>query len=596
MGVTKVATATVDEQSRREAPQPAREAARRTASVVALATWLLGMLTVVSALLPPERGRLRVLMQWLPFEATASATGVAAALGVLLLYLAGGLRRRKRRAWAVAVVVTAVAAVTHLAKGLDVEESVASIAVLVLLLACRREFYAAADPIGRQLAVRRFVQLTGIGAVSGLLLLWSYGDRVVGRPSVLDRLKEVLLGLVGVAGPLRFTSDRAGDLVGAVLLGFGLLTALLTAYFALRSAQPADGLSAEDEQRLRELLDRHGERDSLGYFALRRDKSVVWSPTGKAAVAYRVLNGVLLASGDPIGDPEAWPGAIEAALQRSRRNAWTPGVIGCSELGATVWVRYGLSAYELGDEGILDVATFTLSGRSMRGVRQAVTRVERAGVTTHVRRDRDVDPAELARLAAAAAAWREGGVERGFSMALSRGIGDPADRDCVLVTAHRPDGRLCAFLHLVPWGPDGLSLDLMRRSRDAENGVIELLVARLAAAAPELGVRRLSLNFAVLRAALERGERLGAGPVSKAWRALLLLASRWWQIESLYRFNAKFHPAWQPRFLCYRSARELPRVALAALEAEAFLVRPGPVRRLLGHGRARRELAHSGVD
>jgi lysyl-tRNA synthetase class 2 len=99
-------------------------------------------------------------------------------------------------------------------------------------------------------------------------------------------------------------------------------------------------------------------------------------------------------------------------------------------------------------------------------------------------------------------------------------------------------------------------------------------VVAVAGAASRLGVRRLSLNFAVLRSALENGERLGAGPVARAWRSVLLLASRWWQIESLYRFNAKFQPAWQPRFLCYAAGRELPRVALAALEAEAFLVPP----------------------
>jgi lysyl-tRNA synthetase, class II len=253
-------------------------------------------------------------------------------------------------------------------------------------------------------------------------------------------------------------------------------------------------------------------------------------------------------------------------------------VIGCGERGAMVWGRHGLSAYELGDEAVLSIPSFSLQGRPMRGVRQAVARVERSGVTAVVRRTGALDPAEVRELVAAAAAWRGDAVERGFSMALSR-LGDPADAECVLVTAYRPDGSLCGLLHLVPWGDDGLSLDLMRRARDADNGLTEFLVVRLAAAAPELGVRRLSLNFAVLRAALEQGSRLGAGPVARAWRGVLVLASRWWQIETLYRFNAKFQPVWEPRFLCYPRGRDLPRIALAALEAEAFLVRPHTFRR-----------------
>ena len=130
------------------------------------------------------------------------------------------------------------------------------------------------------------------------------------------------------------------------------------------------------------------------------------------------------------------------------------------------------------------------------------------------------------------------------------------------------------MLTLVPWGADGRSLDLMRRSRDSENGTLELLVATLAEHAPALGVRRVSLNFAVFRSALERGGEVGAGPVLRLWRDLLLKASRWWQIESLYRANAKYQPIWQPRYVCFPRAADLPRVAVAALQAEAFVVRP----------------------
>jgi lysyl-tRNA synthetase, class II len=117
-------------------------------------------------------------------------------------------------------------------------------------------------------------------------------------------------------------------------------------------------------------------------------------------------------------------------------------------------------------------------------------------------------------------------------MALGR-FGDPADHDWVAVTARR-DGRLAAVLHFAPWGDDGLSLELMRRDRDADPGLNELMIVAAIRAAPALGVTRLSLNFSAFRSALERGARLGAGPVLRACRALLLNMSRWFQIESLY--------------------------------------------------------------
>ena len=565
-------TTTTPAAGRRPAGPGTRPLHGRVPLVAALLVAAAGALDLVSALTHASRPRVQTLTQYVPGALTHAATAATAVSGVLLLLIAHALRRRKRRAWRAVVVVLAVSIVLHVVKGLDVEEAAVSAVVLAGLLRYRDEFYARGDPRTRWRALSVFLQLLLTSVVVGLVLVRIRLDTVVGSPSLGQQLQHVLLGLFGVAGPLRFRRDGPADVVAFTLAGLGALTALVPAYLALRPAEPQPLLTADDEVRLRSLLARHGGRDSLGYFALRRDKSVVWSPTGKAAVAYRVLSGVALASGDPIGDPEAWPGALAAFVDLAARHAWVPAVMGCGEQGGTAYRRVGLMVLEIGDEAVVQVDEFTLEGRPMRGVRQAVNRVERAGYTTQVRRVADIPAAEREQIRQATSTWRAGETERGFSMALGR-FGDSADDCCVLVTAEQ-DGALRGLLHFVPWGTDGLSLDLMRRDRTADNGVNELLIVRAVEGGPALGVRRFSLNFAVFRAAFERGERLGAGPVVRGWRGLLLFASRWFQIESLYRFNAKFRPSWEPRYVCFPSSRDLPRVALAALEAEAFLVWP----------------------
>jgi lysyl-tRNA synthetase class 2 len=542
---------------------------------------IVGLLTLVGALRPAERGRVHAMTDPLGIPATAAAVAVSAVAGLLLLRLAASLRKRKRAGWLASVAVTAILIVAHLLKGHRLLEVLTPLLLLIMLLTARSQFRAKADPASRWFAARVFLQFVAVAVLYGMAMLYLDSDRVVGNPSFWARLEEVGYGMVGLNGPVGITGERFSDVFHGTLLGFGLLTVLAVAWLVLRPSEPPCRLTAENETRLRSLLDRQGGRDSLGYFALRRDKSVVWSPTGKAAITYRVVQGVALVSGDPIGDPEAWPGAMHAYRRLVDEYGWTPAVIGCSELGAIVFRREcGLAAIELGDEAIVDVPDFSLEGRAMRGVRQACTRVCRAGYDVQVRRARDIDPDEFSELLRVAAAWRGAAVERGFSMALSR-LGDATDADCVIATAHQ-DGVLRGMLHFVPWGLDGLSLDLMRRDRSADNGLNEFMIARVVEACPSLGVRRVSLNFAVFRDAIERGEKIGAGPVLRAWRGVLLFLSRWWQIESLYRFNVKFRPAWQPRFLSYPATRDLPRIAIAALEAEAFLVRPHLLKRLLG--------------
>jgi len=469
------------------------------------------------------------------------------------------------------VALLAFSVVAHTAK-FELVPLVLSLAVLVALIVYRGEFRALGDPRTRWRAVRVFFVLAFASVVVGVLMVILLRHHVVGGPpSFVSILQEVVSGLVGFNGPLDFAPDRFNDLNDFVLSALGLMTALTTIYLALRAPEPRPELTDADEASMRILLRRSP--DSLGYFNLRRDKSVVWSESGKAAIAYRVVSGVMLASGDPLGDPEAWPGAIASFLGEAELHAWTPAVIGCSERGGVIWCREtGFSALELGDEAVVDAAGFSLEGRPMRNVRQMVKRIERAGYTTEVLRAGTVSEGERRRALVDADAWRGTETERGFSMALGRLV-DPVDPECVFVVA-RQDGVMRAFLQFVPWGPDGMSLDLMRRDRTAEAGVNELLIAEALRLCPTLGITRVSLNFAVFRSILERGERLGAGPFLRAWRKVLLFASRWFQIESLYRFNAKFQPTWVPRFVVYPATRDLPRIAVAALEAEAFLTWP----------------------
>lgn len=168
-----------------------------------------------------------------------------------------------------------------------------------------------------------------------------------------------------------------------------------------------------------------------------------------------------------------------------------------------------MNALELGDEAILVPADFTMSGPDMRGVRQAVTRARRAGLTVRIRRHRDISDAEMEQTIDRADGWRDTESERGFSMALGR-LGDPADTDCLLVEALDPDDLVVAMLSLVPWGTSGVSLDLMRRSPQSPNGTIELMVSELALRAEGLGISRISLNFAMFRSA-EQGAHWAPG-------------------------------------------------------------------------------------
>jgi lysylphosphatidylglycerol synthetase-like protein (DUF2156 family) len=116
---------------------------------------------------------------------------------------------------------------------------------------------------------------------------------------------------------------------------------------------------------------------------------------------------------------------------------------------------------------------------------------------------------------------------------------------------------------------DGYSLDLMRRDNgDHPNGLFDFILVRTMEHLREEGHARLGLNFAMMRAVLA-GEA-GDGLSTKVERWVLRRMSDSMQIESLWRFNAKFDPEWLPRFVVWDSAEQSLGAALAIAKAESF--------------------------
>jgi len=362
----------------------------------------------------------------------------------------------------------------------------------------------------------------------------------------------------------------AADVVG-FLASFGYGASLVAALYLLaRGYRAPDAWTGEKELKIRALLQQYGANDSLSYFATRRDKQVIFSPDQRAAITYRSVGSVCLASSDPVGDPDSWDAAIEQWMLQARSYGWVPAALSVSEAGGRAPAPPGLSIIQMGEEAVLEADRFTLNDTSMLPVRQAVQRVRRGGYTAQMRRFAELDEQQRQQVAENISAWRHGRVERGFSMALNR-VNDPADSSSLLVSAHDEAGQMVALLSFVPWGPTGLSLDVMRRSPEAPNGVVEFMVASLMEQAASLGVRRVSLNFAMFGHIFEAADQVGASAWNRFASRSLGVLDRFLQLRRLYRFNLKFAPLWVPRFLATEPTLAMANVVVAAGMAEGFL-------------------------
>ena len=203
-------------------------------------------------------------------------------------------------------------------------------------------------------------------------------------------------------------------------------------------------------------------------------------------------------------------------------------------------------------------------------MRQSVSRLEKAGYSTSLAELSKLPDETFAELERVTDTWLAGAPERGFSMAMDS-LRNPHCAETLVLTALDEDGAVGGFLQFVPTsGRHAVSLSLMRRRPDAPNGLTEFMIVQAIEALRARGVDEVSLNFA----AFARLLREPAGLLERVAGRLIALGDTWFQIERLYRFNAKFFPRWEPRYLMVESHLGLPRAGIAALWLEGQLPKP----------------------
>lgn len=526
---------------------------------------VIGLVNIVSALTPNVSWRHHVLLQLEPVRALPLFHTLAVPASVALIVTAFHLRGRRRRAWQVATLLLLALGLLNLVKGLDFEEAVLSWAGAAFLWWGRESFVVRHERLAWRSPLLTAAAATFVGVTLGTAgLVWlESGERASFTQVVLDTLD-----LLGWTQP----TVVFGDWLGWVPIMVGMIGAtaiVLAGYVFFRPLTVPRHLPDEAMHGAAcDLVRAHG-NDTLAFFKLRRDLHYLFSTDERAFLGYRVEGRTLLVAGDPVGPPDALAGLVADTIAFAEVRGLDVAAVGASAALLPAWREAGLQPLYVGDEAILDTRGFSLEGRSIRKIRQSVSRLQKTGHTARAVALEELDEPTLAELEHVSRQWLGGRAERGFSMAMDSLDGQHQD-ESVVVLARDGSGAMKGFLHFVPvFGRPAMSLSFMRRDRDATNGLTEFLVVQAVELLRERGIEELSLNFAAFGRVLDRP----SGRIDRLLARLLSLGDRYFQVESLYRFNAKFSPRWEPRYLAYQRILGLPRVGVAAMVAEGQLPR-----------------------
>ena len=539
---------------------------------------IFGAITILVATLPDSPGD-RVPLGGLLTGATSSvARTVGVAIGVVLLLCARGLGRRSHRAYISASVLVFVSLVVRTIDAFNIAALAVGALVLVSLIARRSDFSFAGDPSMRASAPLRIVIFACITLAYGVVAL-AINQVAFDLPfHLLGALRGTLHALV-IGLPQRW-SPISGHFSTWFPWSLRMIACLGIAWTASTWFAPWRHRPVHESRRrwvAEQVVYRWG-NDTLAPFSLRSDKALFLFPeassdavVGTTLIAYRVVRGVAIVSGDPIGPPDQAREALAAFRSRCAARGWRFALLGASDRFLDIYRDLGFHALYHGEEAIIDIDAFTLAGGERKSVRQAVNRVTRKGYQASVYAAGELDEglrAELALLERQSLGGRE---RKGFVMELEE-LFRLDGNEVLYVTGRAPDGSLVGFLEIASCPSSAsLSLSSMPRSPDAPNGMNAFLIVSLIEWARERSFEAVSLNFSPAARLFARCQSDDGRHRLARWATRIPKRLFGLQLDNLYRFNQGFVPRWQPRYVIVDRFWDIPRVLVAAMAAERYV-------------------------
>jgi phosphatidylglycerol lysyltransferase len=508
-----------------------------TPKVLALFTFLAGVVLLVSGATPAERERMGLLTEYLPLVVVEASHFIGSVVGVGLLIASNGVARRLRIGYWAAGVLLAAGIGASLLKGIDYEEALFLGSLLGALWASRRVFDRAGDFWAARFSPGWFLSVVAVVGASIWLGFFAYRH-------------------VEYSGKLWWRFAMRGDAPRFLRASVGATVAIL-AFGLMRLMRPAppevEPPTDEDLEDAARLLRRQPQTQP--YIVWLRDKSLLFSPEREAFLMYGVQGKSWVALGDPIGDPACATALIRQFFGKCDDFGGIPVFYQVSKDTLHQYADFGLTFVKLGEEAFVPLDTFTLDGAAAKPFRLVMNRFARSGLTFRIVPPEQV-PAMLPRVRAVSDDWlaHRAAAEKGFSL----GFFD-AEYVARFPLAVIEDGaRVEAFATLWPGaGGEELSVDLMRYRSTAPRNVMEVLLLQLMLWGKENGYQRFSLGMAPLSGL----EMSAVAPVwTRMGNYLFERGGSFYNFQGLRTYKEKFHPVWEPRYLAYPGGLNLPRI------------------------------------
>lgn len=524
-----------------------------------------GVINVLSASGNSLALRREILLDIFPLEFLHLSNFITLILGIALIVTSIHVHRHKRRAFKVAILLSFLAIIFNMTKGLDFEEASISLFILIMLIVSRNKYQVHSAKFSLLHTLFDTVVAVFFVFVYGVIGFWFIDAREFNMNfSFINSLVQTYDQLT-FAPPILLPQTHYSRFFLWSLHG---ATIVIIFYFFSTLFLPVVFTLIEDNNKrtkAKKLLEQYG-TSPQDFFTVWSDKSYFFGENKKAFVSYGVSANVALCLGDPLGAKDEIESTIASFDAYCTLNGWRCTFFQTQNTYLDLYTKLGFKNFKVGDEAIVDLDEFTTQGSRGKKHRNTISNFERKGFTANILQA--PLPAEVvSRLNLVSDSWLQvpGRKERQFTLGYFDN--DYISTSDVIVVRDTTD-KIVAFANLIPtYHPKYAAIDLMRHHQDVPNGTMDYLFIQLLSLLKEDGYTKFSLGLAPLS-----GFNPDENPsqIEKAIHILAQNSDFIFSFRGLKEYKSKFAHSWEPRYLIYKELTDLPLIVKSITQLSEY--------------------------
>jgi len=513
--------------------------------IPALLMLCLGVINIISVLTPAIRERLVFLEDFLPLEAITASNYFVLVAGLFLLVTAAFMLKGLKMAWYFAVALCLLSLVGHLTKAIDYEEALFSVLVLTILFSSKKQYYIKHNSKLRSFGIQTTLLSVIAVFVYGCLGFYYLDSRHFNIDfNWLQSIKYTFQNFLMVGNADLVPNDAfARGFLYSINIS-GLLSLSFLVYTLIRPFVSSSQTTEEELENVNALLIKYGD-SSLDYFKAYNDKLVYQDEAIEGMIAYRIAGNFAVALEGPLSSPDDKAALIKSFDKFCYESGMKSIYYRISQERMESYISLGKKKLFLGQEGVVDLKTFSLEGGSRKSIRNALKKVSDQGFVTKIYKS-PVSDGIMQKLKSVSDDWlRDTGREE---IVFSQGtfIWEELKQQTI-ITVENSEEKIVAFLNVIPSYVNGESTyDLIRKTDDAPNGVIDFIMVALFTYAKAEGFSSLNLGFAPL-SGLITPHNFPERSIKFAYEKIRSFS----HYKGLRAAKEKFSPVWYNKYLIY---------------------------------------------